>query len=341
MTDAPANDLTAFFKPEPKRIDKPGLYDLSDDDYFADPCIEPSLNASTMILLALKTARHAWAQHPRFGGAGQERKHAEHLDIGTGGHALFLQGLDKFQIIDATDYKTNAAKAAREAAWKADRLPILKAKLPPIREMVAAAHAQVKLDDELALAFADGQAEQTLIWQEQGVWCRLKLDWLPSMGPIFPDVKFTGDSAHVEAVTRRAFGDDLAYWLRARFYERGILAVLERHAEYRLVTIETKAPFAMTHSGFSGDAMERADQEIDRAILFFKWCCEKNRWPGYRRGCHVLYPPRYMAMRWEKEDLQREADHAAKLDQNKAWFDWLAPPTGDQPEPANTDERAA
>ena len=68
-------------------IDRPGIYELSAEEYHADPCPTPSLSSSIARTLLASSPHHAWWEHPRFN-PGRVREEDEKFDLGTAAHAL-------------------------------------------------------------------------------------------------------------------------------------------------------------------------------------------------------------------------------------------------------------
>jgi hypothetical protein len=64
---------------------------MSLEDYLADPCPEPSLNASIAEILLRQSPLHARDAHPRF--THVRREHSDAFDLGMAVHALVLEGL--------------------------------------------------------------------------------------------------------------------------------------------------------------------------------------------------------------------------------------------------------
>src|SRR5262245_29477228 len=119
-----------------------GIHAISPAQYHADPCPAPSLSSSIAKMLCLESAAHAQYAHPRLNPAGAGDDADERFDIGTAAHALLLEGTTAIAVIDAKDYRTNAAKDARDAAYAAGLTPLLKARWTDVQAMVAAARAQ-------------------------------------------------------------------------------------------------------------------------------------------------------------------------------------------------------
>ena len=97
------------------RIDKPGIYDISAEEYHNDPCPTPSLSASIVKVVADETPLHAWTLHPKLN-PNFERKEEDKFVIGTVAHSLMLRDPKNFAILDFDTYQSKAAKEARDAA---------------------------------------------------------------------------------------------------------------------------------------------------------------------------------------------------------------------------------
>ena len=97
-------------------ITAPGIYtDFPVDQYRADPCPQPSLTQSIAKVILDHSPLHAWHAHPRLNPRfvqDEEKK----FDIGNTAHALLIGRGKSIAVIDADDWRTKAAKEAREAA---------------------------------------------------------------------------------------------------------------------------------------------------------------------------------------------------------------------------------
>lgn len=291
-------------------IDKPGVYDISAEEYHADPCPEPSLSNSIAKLLVTRTPRHAWAAHPRLN-PGFERQDAEKFDLGSAAHSLMLHDPQAFEIIDAADWRTKEAKAARERARDAGKIPLLTEQWERTQMMVRSARRQLDTHQEAADAFTNGAPEKTLIWQEGDVWCRARLDWLPNAGAIFDDYKTTAASADPDAWVRILYG--IGFDMQAAFYRRGIKALkLARDPEFRFIVQELDEPFALCAIGLAPSALDLADHKVARALDIWNTCRKANVWPGYPdHTCYIEAPPwheaQFLARDERADDTLRRA----------------------------------
>lgn len=285
----------------------PGIYDMPASVYHADPCSEPSLSSSIAKLICLSSPAHAREQHPRLNPAAADDE-AEHFDIGTAAHAVLLEGEAAVTIIDARDWRTNAAKDAREAARAAGRTPLLAKTWTDVQAMVAAARGQLdRHTDGGAKMFTAGDPERTLIWQDDGVWCRARLDWLrPDHGPFsewaIDDYKSTSASANPETWTRTMFST--GFDLQAAWYIRGLKALTGSIADvaFRFAVQETYPPYALSVISLGPDAMTIAEKKCRYALDVWRASMEDGDWVGYpRRTCYASLPPWIEAAWLEKE----------------------------------------
>jgi hypothetical protein len=136
-----------------EEIDKPGIYQISNEDYHADPCIVPSLSRGIIMDLLFKSPAHAYANHPRF--TPQEPDNDTKYSIGSVAHPLFLEGINNCVVIDADDWRKKETKEQRDLAYKEGKTPLLKNQYEEVLEMVAVANTSLA-DSELQAKIADG-----------------------------------------------------------------------------------------------------------------------------------------------------------------------------------------
>ena len=303
------------------RITEPGLYrDVSDADYHADPCPEPSLSSSIAKVLLARSPLHAAVRHPRLAKR-QQREEKAAFDLGRVAHALLLGRGADFAVIDHEDWRTKAAREARDEARARGLTPILRPQLELAEAMVNMLRAQLS-EHECAGAFEGGLAEATLVWcEDNGVWCRARIDWMPNPqadGMVVYDYKTTSVSAEPATFGGRTlFG--LGYDLQAAFYLRGIRAVLGIDARMRFVVQETEEPWAATVLEIGPASLAVADRRIAKAIELWGKCLETGIWPAYPpRVCHVEAPAWHEHRVLDAE--AREAEFGDTVDQYIAAF---------------------
>jgi hypothetical protein len=265
------------------------LLTISAAQYHADPCPSPSLSSSIAKVLCNDSPRHAWTMHPKLN-PNYEPEESGAFDLGTAAHDLLLQGDMNVVIIEANDYRTKAAQEARDAARAEGKNPLLSKVWGDVQAMAKAARTQLDAMKDRPILFTEGRAEHTLTWQEEnGVWCRARLDWLRDDLAAIDDLKTTSTTANPEAISRTLFGN--GYDLQAAFYLRGLKAVTGHDSIFRFAFVETYPPFATSVVALSPGALLLAEKKCLYAIEEWGKCLESDKWPAYpQRTCYADLP---------------------------------------------------
>lgn len=274
---------------------KPGIHDIPPAVYHADPCPSPSLSKSVAHILLTQSPLHAWFAHPKLNPK-PEPVEAEHFDIGTIAHAMLLEGNDVAVPLDFEDWRTKAAKEARESIREQGQVPILKRHYQRVLDMLESCRRQLERHRTASDMFTGGKPEQTLIWEEDGVWLRSRLDWLKDSRAFIDDYKTTSASANPETVSRIMF--DKGADLQAAFYRRGLKHLTGKDAEFRFCYQETYPPYCLSVVQVDPPSMAMAERKVEYAIDEWRKCLKKQSWPGYpNETCWAITPPWHEA-RW-------------------------------------------
>jgi len=279
--------------------------------YHADPCEQPSLSSSIAHLLVTSSPRHAWTAHPKLNPA-YEPIHDAKFDIGNVAHALLLEERDPEEavvLVHADSWRTNAAKEQRDQAYEEGKTPLLAHQAEEVAAMMQATRGQLEQIEADPPLFKDGRAEQTLIWEEDGVTCRALLDWLRDDHAAIDDLKTTSASANPEKWTRTlyAIGSDV----QAAFYLRGLRAVGQHPgwtdlSAFRFVVQETAPPYALSVVSLGPAALEIAESKVEYAISKWRECLERDEWPAYPTKVCYAELPAYEEQRWlEREEREK------------------------------------
>jgi hypothetical protein len=274
---------------------RPGIHDdIPAERYHGDPCPEPSLSAGVAHRLISQSPLHARAHHPRLNPSFKDEQKAI-LDFGSAAHALLLQGLDICEVVEADDWRTKTAKEARDAARKSRLIPLLRKDWARMVELVETVKERLSHFDVAPLPFRDGKPEQTLVWKEDSVWCRARIDWLHDDGDVIDDAKSTGTSASPFLWARnRLFADGKD--IQAVHYLAGLRALTGVDATWRFVVFETEAPYGLSVISLAPSAVELAERKRARALELWKRCMDSGEWPGYpSEVAYAEAPP------WESE----------------------------------------
>ncbi|MHB1950206.1 MAG: PD-(D/E)XK nuclease-like domain-containing protein [Acidiferrobacteraceae bacterium] len=292
---------------------KAGIHSLAADAYHADEINEqPTLNASVLKHLVADSPLHAWTAHAKLN-PGYVEKTASRFDVGTAAHAIFLEGADhRVHVVQANDWRTKAAQEVRDRARAEGLIPLLAHEWERVSALLVALRTQVaQINAEPPLFHAAGKPEQTLIWEDRGVWCRALIDWFHDDLSTVDDLKTTGLSANPHTWGDRtmfSIGADI----QAAFTLRGLRKALGVESTFRFVVIETSEPYAACALTPSTQALELANAKIDRGLDRWKRCLETGEWPGYAREVLTVDPPPWMEARWfEAQALEGELGQAA------------------------------
>ncbi|MBX3502831.1 MAG: PD-(D/E)XK nuclease-like domain-containing protein [Alphaproteobacteria bacterium] len=298
---------------------------IAESAYHADPCPEPSLSASIAKMLVSQSPLHAWTAHPRLNPAWQSDESSKAQDIGSAAHALLLGVGRGMEVIKFKDYRSNAAKDARDAAREAGKVPVLEDDAGDVRAMVLSARQQLAAH-EVGDVFDGCMAEQTMVWRDDDTWCRARIDCLPAdftgEGRVrLVDYKTSSGSAEPDAFTSRLYGMDGD--IQAAFYERGILKLYPavREVEFLFIAQETKPPYGLSVVALSNKALDQARERVEEAFKVWRTCIKADRWPGYvPRICRVD-PPGWQGKQHEERKILGTTPSGLL----KVAMDWQAP----------------
>jgi hypothetical protein len=273
---------------------------MSADEYHAGPDDTPRLSASIATILCTRTPLHAWTAHPRLNPY-YERVEEDKFDVGRAAHSVILEGDDCIYVVHEDSWRKDVAKEAREYARSIGKVPLLAAKREEVMAMVEAVRKQLAEHDAQPPLFTDGKPEFTLLWEEDGVALKARLDWLRNDLETIDDLKTTSRSADPDAYARNLFsvGGDV----QAAFYRRAALATAGVAPRFRWVVVETSPPFALSVITPGADMLALGEAKVEWAIERWRICMATGRWVGYGTDLHVAEMPTWEEAKW----LEREA----------------------------------
>lgn len=276
------------------------IHGLPLEEYVNDPAPEPSLSHGCAHALLTYSPKHAWVAHPRLN-PDYQAEESSRLDLGSIVHCLLLENdRSRIVVVDAPDWRTKAAKEARDQARAVGRLPILADKMLMADAMVAAARDQIAIS-ELAGVFDAGEPEVTFVWQDGTSWCRTRPDWMTDDGRLLLDFKSTDAAAQPDAWGRGVMVSQ-GYELQAALGRRAMRAVLGVHdVEFVFLVQETEPPFALSLVGLQPAYWAYADARLDLALEIWSECRAKNEWPAYPTRVAYVEPPTWLTYRLEEQ----------------------------------------
>ena len=263
-------------------------YDLTGDD-------RPSASRSILHKLITKSPAHARACHPKLN-PDWVREEKRAFDVGTVCHQLLLDGAAGVQVLRFDSWRTNAAKEQAAAARQHGLVPLLEHEWTLVDQAMSTIRERLADRSDDPPMFTDGEPEVALVWEEAGVLCRARLDWLSNDQRIVDDFK-TASNAEPNAFSRKSFFD-YGYDLQAAFYARGVRAVFGVDPTFRLLVLEKEPPFELIVFDAAPDVLELANAKIDWALSVWRDCLANDSWPGYPARTHSVTLPPWAEDQW-------------------------------------------
>lgn len=277
-------------------IVEPGQYDLTEDDYHADPVKGGSLSSTgARTLITACPARFHYEREHR-------RADTKAFDHGHAAHMLVLGSGAPIAEIAAQDWRTKAAKEAAAEAREAGAIPLLTKDAMRVRDMAAALGEHPVAGPLFA---RPGRAEQSYVGRdpETGVMCRIRIDWQPDVDDdarlIVVDYKSTV-KAHPAAFARSMA--DYGYHQQGPFYTDVLTWLGLDHGQpprFVLVAQEKEPPYLVTICEPTERALEWGRVLNRKARDTYRECTETGHWPGYSDGIEPLDLPGWLDHQYE------------------------------------------
>lgn len=279
-----------------------GMHTMTAEAYHADPCAEPSLSSSLAQVLLTESPYKAWWSHPKLN-PDFRAKHEDKFDIGTASHAMLLENdATKIVIVEADDWRTKAAREARDAANAAGKTALLARHSEAVRRMVEIAKTFIA-KSEIAEYWSQAESEQTIIWRESGVWLRCRIDRRALNARCLIDYKSTTD-ASPEAFSRQIVR--MGYHFQDAFYRRGERSIGSQDPAFVFLAQSTEPPHECSLHACDPALREIADLEVEHAIALWADCLTKKRWPSHGGRIHWAIPSAWQMTQHEQR-LQEAA----------------------------------
>jgi hypothetical protein len=295
------------------KITKPGIYrGVTEADYRADPTPTPSLTQSAVKILLERSPKHAWTGNQRLNPQFEPDDDPK-FDVGNAAHRLVLGRGKDFEIVQASDWRSKAAKDAREAAAEQGKIGILQDQFEQACQMNLALTQQLAKHED-SDAFTDGDAEVMIAWEENGVWFRALIDWLHTDLCTVDDYKSSGMSMASHVLGMRA---EAAGWhIQAAFIERGLDILDPRNAGrrlFRFVGQETAKPHAINVMHMNEYWLTMGRKKVETGAAIWRACIASNNWPAYPRYPVTPEFPGFKEKQWLDRELSGEFEQDTKL----------------------------
>jgi hypothetical protein len=295
----------------------PGIFfDMPAEEYFADPCPEPSFTQSLAKILIEQSPLHAFRAHPRLfvpiadEDDGDDEKYSKVQAIGNAAHALMLGRGKSIAVGEFDAWRSKDAKAFKADAIEAKREPVLRKHFDIAVGMVCSARDQLALIPGAEHAFGGGGASEVVIAAcDGGLWCRSMIDWISDDLCEVWDYKTTGMSASPYATGKLMAS---AGWhIQAAMHERILDAVDPANAgrrRFRYVPQEQNSPYSLTVNEIGEAALTIGRKQLQYAINIWRDCMATGNWPGYPQ--RIIRPelPGWAENSWLAREIAEDDD---------------------------------
>lgn len=263
----------------------------------------PGLSSSIATILIQQSPAHAKAAHAAYGGEGSTPTRS--TDRGSVVHAITLGKGAEYVALDFDDFKTKAAREARDAARAAGRIPILQDDLDAAEKIAARLTANL-FERGIELT---GESELAIEWHEPSphgpVLCRCMMDhaWLGGGSARVLDLKVT-HNASPAAIEKSA--ENFGYAIQFAAYTRALVALepgLAGRLDFLFAFQEPESPYVMNLVRPDGAFREIGERRWRRAVEEWGKAIATDTWPGYGQTVNSLSVPAWA--------LAKEEEHAA------------------------------
>lgn len=272
-------------------ITEPGVYDLDDATYLADPVEGGSLSASgAKLILECPRKFH----HRQTGGT----KHTDYFDFGKAAHAALLGAGADVVVLDYADWRTKDAKAERDSLRHEGKTPMLAHEWAVVQSMIDAVREHPAA---AALLDIDGPTEQSIVWHDL-IWRRAKVDKrieLPNGRPAIIDFKTTND-ASPSGFTRSTA--TYAYFMQAAWYLDALRFATGRDdGAFILIATEKEPPYVSGVYELTEPYRRIGEWRNERAVELYQRCTAAGRWPMYSDDIEQLSAPVWLEIEHDQQ----------------------------------------
>ena len=305
------------------------ILSVTQDEYFADPCVTPSLDPSIGNILVSQSPRHAWYAHPRLGGI--KRKPSQFMDSGSLIHALLLGDGKEIVEIHAKDFKTKVARQQRDEAHEAGLIPVLTEEISHAREIID--DVRLELEDQ-KINISGGQSEMMVQWEEEAtngntVLCRGMLDkFIYERATIFdvkavsfgkPEVCQANSIKRSDSIQINAYMSGIAS-LHPELMGRLQFVFLFVECLGPSGKLKSDPPYCVSPLQPDGILQELSMRKWQQAIDLWEECLRTDTWPGYADRIISMTAPMW-ALREYEISVYPETEVVGEYTEQEEWKD--------------------
>lgn len=251
--------------------------DLSNQEYHSLPSLS-STGAKTFLDAP---AKYVWERS-------QPHEPTRFMSMGTAIHSAVLEDSKDVVCVEATSWRTKAAKEEKEAIEATGKVALLAADYDKLQDLRDAVFAHPIAHD--LLSAPDGVRERSYLWTdlETDVDMRARPDlYVPGRAVV--DLKTTsmGADAHsfIKAIAQRR------YFLQAAWYLNAVHLGELDDPDFVWIVVETNPPYLTAVYTLNLMGLDRGFELMDEALTEFRAAQLLDYWPGYDAGIQELVLP--------------------------------------------------
>lgn len=274
---------------------QPGVHpNIAEDLYYGLCTPEPALSSSgaRLILEPGCPAAFWWQSHMNPNRPADNKRE---FDLGTAAHLLTLEPSrweTRVVQIDAEDYRTKDARAARDAAYTEGKIPLRVQDHDAVKAMNDAFFDY----PEAIKLLSGGAAESTYVWQAGAVWLKARPDYVkPGKMADFKTTTNAGRRAFERAIFQHGYHQQAAWNLDAHKAITG-----EAINEFYFIVQEVTPPHLVAVYRLDEAALEWGRLANRKAVQVFAECLRTGKWPGYQDGIETIGLPGYAEFQLEE-----------------------------------------
>ena len=225
------------------------------------------------------------------------REQTESMLLGSVVHKLILEPdtfTAEFAVAPECDRRTKDGKAAWAEFQNAlgDGVTPIAAQL---YETALLMRDAVRGHEIASRLLTEGKAEESFFWDEDGIKCSCRPDFLRDNGLVI-DVKTT-QNASPDAFTRDAY--NFRYYVQAWWYVHGLKKCGIDAQNFVFIAVESKPPYQVCVYAADDLYFKLGEIEAMQDLKTYRECAESGVWYGYDKTpeVHSLSLPDYIARR--------------------------------------------
>lgn len=271
------------------------IRDMPEQIYHDGPCDGPELSSSIAKIMCGDSgghsAAHAYLNHPKLGGV--KFIASSEQDFGNVVHELMLGKGAGFEVLDFKDWRTKAAKEAREVAGQDGKVAILKHKHAALEEAITAIKNRLRgFGIDWDAMIETSEVELSAFWLQDEVQCKSRFDLFQKSehGITITDLK-TASDASLRGIKRSIaqFGYDLQSATYIAAVEHLFPDYVGR-VKFQWVFVELARPHPVTPSVPSEGLATLGRDRWRQAVAIWKDCLDQDEWNAYVTETAIIQP---------------------------------------------------